>query len=390
MSSEIPLRFAIEWLDAEKSAGEEYGPELIGLPTSQWRSAMDRDVNLRRFGTLAFVLDVIHDDIAEAPSRARERAEVVVHYAERVAVPFEQNRVGLAGRAWREYASALTWIGQYPKALEAAQHSQAIFILSPFGSFASEAAKSLLAEALAYRELGEIDRVLELARRCAGVFREHNDAEAYVKARMTEALALLDAKRFRECMEIFEQTAADAEARGDRHTLAICLHNTALAARELGYRAKAKELDARALKHFDQLKVSARRPNIRFQYAMTLADDGHIDAAISELYLAQADLISLGMIAKAAAFGLHIVGLRHARGDDVSAMCSQLVDQFAGLGLLHRAIEAMAYLREQAQRGTISAKQITRVREFVVEVAAAPSLLFLSMPLDDREEEGGA
>ncbi|HUP61367.1 MAG TPA: hypothetical protein VNA69_13200 [Thermoanaerobaculia bacterium] len=371
------------WLDLEEEAGEEFGPVLIGLPTGTWRSEMDRDSDLRRYGTLRYVLRVIREDLFQHPARARERAAVIVDYAARVEVFVEQHRVGLAGLAWKEYANALRCTGEFDKAIDAARRS--CDILSAFGSFACDAAKAKLTEALVHRERGNLEAVLFIARMCAKVFRDYSDSEAYVQARMTEALALSDAKRHKEAMRIFAETAVDAEERDDRHALAICLHNAADCARALGDRTAARELDARALSHSEYLGA-IERPHIRWTYAMTLAEDNRVNAAISELYLARGECLALGMNALAACYGLDIVRLKFDRGDDVTASCSELVDEFARRGMMQSAIEALAYLREEAIRHTITPQKIQYIREFVSETAKAPLRLF-APPVDD---EGGA
>jgi tetratricopeptide (TPR) repeat protein len=382
----VSLRFAQEWLEAERLAGETYGPELLALPIREWRPGMKRNTNFRRYGTLKYALDQIHNDILQAPARARERAEVIVGFAEHVDAPLEQQRIGLAGLAWREYASALTWVGLFSEATDAAKRS--LEFLTKHGSFACDAAKTRLVEALIHRELGNKSIALEMTRACAAVFQLHADAEAYVKARMAESVVLNDSQRYRESMEILLETAEVAERRGDRHTLAICLHNTANCARALGDHETARNLDARSLKLFDQLGATAHRPFIRWTYAMSIASEGHIDAAISELYVAQADLLALGMNSKAAAFGLDILNLRHERGDDVQLTASQLVEQFTRAGMLQSAIEALAYLRGEAERGTISTTKIRYVREFILEVPKNPGQLFVLPPYDF--EESGA
>jgi tetratricopeptide (TPR) repeat protein len=378
------LRFAEGWLQTEKHAGETYGPVLLRLETALWRAEMNRDPNLRRYGTLQFVLAAIHADISHYPLRARERAAIVVEYADRADVPLSQYHVALVGLAWKELANALKYVGELAAAIDAARRSQQVYADVP--AFASDAAKARLVEALANRELGNLNLVLSMASECGRVFLDFGDAEAYVHARMTEALALADAKRHREALAIFSDTALDAEKRGDKHTLAICLHNAADCARALGEMATARELDARALANFEDLGTTVEMPRIRWTEAMILADEGRVNAAISELYKARAELVSLGMIVDAAAYGLDIVRLRFDRGEDVTAACVELVDTFMRLGLVQNAIEPLAYLREQSRAGRMSTRKIVRVREYVVEAGKGGARLFLPMPPDD---EGG-
>lgn len=372
------FQFAKEWLEAEERAGRHYGPLLLGMATGRWRAEMSRDENLRRYGTLRFLLGVIRSDLFQYPLQARERGAVVIEYTEEVDVPFEQWFYYLGGLAWKEYANALRYTGEFPLALEAARKSRAIFGMT--GSLACDAAKAHLVEALVHRELGDLDTVLAIAAQCAQVFRDFEDAEAYMHARMTRALVLSDTKRFTEAMQVLSETARDAEQRGDKRTLAICLHNSAECARALGDRTAARQLDARALVHYEELGMTAATPRIRWTEALALADEGHASAAIFQFYIARSEFLSMGMNGSAADVGLHIVRLRHDRGEDVTAECAELIETLTRAGMIQPAIEALAYLREQARKGTIDAGNIEAVGAFVREVVNGAPRMFLPPP----------
>src|SRR6185436_15091174 len=137
----------------------------------------------------------------------------------------------------------------------------------------------------------ERDKVLTIARACAKVFRDFEDAAALVQARMTEALVFSDTKQYRRAMAILTETAADAEQRGDHHALAICLHNSAECARALGDRAAAADLDARALTYFEEFGATVEKPRIRWTRALSLADEGRVSEAILELYKTGAEFV---------------------------------------------------------------------------------------------------
>lgn len=371
------FQFARAWLAAEKKAGKQYGPLLIGLAAGRWRSEMNRDENLRRYGTLRFLLDAIRNELFQYPIRAREHAAVVIEYTEEIDAPSPHYYNLLGGLAWKEYANALRYTGEFPLALDAAKRSRAIY---GNGSLACEAAKAHLVEALVQRELGDLDAVLTIANECARIFRDHEDSEAYMHARMTQALVFSDTKRFNEAMEVLAETGKDAEKRGDRHTLAICLHNSADCARALGERKTARELDALALTHFEHLGTTVEKPMIRWNEAKALADEGRVSTAILELYVTRSELLALGMNGSAADCGLDVVRLRFERGEDVTAECTELIETLTRAGMIQPAIEALAYLREQARSGSVSAEKIVLVREFVSDVVQGPTRMFVPPP----------
>lgn len=376
------VEFASAWLRSEKDAGRQHGPVLLALPTALWRFEMDHDLNLRRYGTLRFVLDEVHDQLYELPAEARERAAIIVDYVESTDTPNDHYRSFLGGYAWKVYANALRYAAHYPSALDAARRSQAIF--NQVGSLAGEAAKARLVEALILRELGDRDAALRIASECARIFRDYGDSEAYMQAQTTQALVLADSKRYRDAIAILEETALEAEKHGDTRSLAIALHNSAEYARALGDRVTARELDARALKHFEELGSTVDIPRIRWTEGLALADEGQASAAILQLYITKSEFLALGMNGTAAACGLDVVRIRYDRGEDVTSECAELVETFTQAGMVQPAIEALAYLREQARRKTISPTKIFAVRNYVRDAGKGPLRLFLPPPEEDE------
>jgi hypothetical protein len=58
--------------------------------------------------------------------------------------------------------------------------------------------------------------------------------------------------------------------------------------------------------------------------------------------------------------------------------------------MTQNALEALAYLREEARRHTISVPKIRRVRDYVMETSRGPARLFMPPPNDCDESESGA
>lgn len=377
------IRFVAAWQDAAQAQGRKSGALLLALPVGAWRSAMTDDPALRTWGTLRFLVDHVHNELYQGPLEVLERIAVIVEYVDAVDVPEPGRRVVLQGLAWKEYAKALRLSGKMKPALEAAERSQAFFNSAP--GFVVEAAKSRLVEAQVWHELGESDRAIAMAKECAQVFRDFADSRSYVFAKMTEASVLFGRKQFRQAGEIFRETAADAEQRGDKHTLASCLHNTAECARELGDVPAARELYSRAVALFDELGTAMEKPHVRWAYGLSLADEGRVQEGIWQVLKARTELLALGVNGDAAVAMLDAVRLKHSLGEDVTHLCAELVPTFAEAGMTQNALEAFAYLREQARRGRISGKKIVSVQTFVRTLGRTPLQLFLRPPDDDDD-----
>jgi hypothetical protein len=91
------------------------------------------------------------------------------------------------------------------------------------------------------------------------------------------------------------------------------------------------------------------------------------------------------MNSRAASVSLDIVRLRFDAGEDVRGLCAELVITFTRAGMTQNAIEALAYLREQASRDRLTGTKIACVRAYFDELAKKPTLLFVH---PSNEEEG--
>src|SRR5438445_8186710 len=115
------LRFQEAWRLAEEDAGRQYGAEIVALPPSQWRLEMTRDSKNRSYGTLSFLLDMVHQSLEEQPVNARELSLAVLAFVDEVDVPDPAFRIVLQARAWKEHANALRVTGEMAKALKATE-----------------------------------------------------------------------------------------------------------------------------------------------------------------------------------------------------------------------------------------------------------------------------
>jgi hypothetical protein len=202
---------------------------------------------------------------------------------------------------------------------------------------------------------------------------------------MFEAGVLFTSRRFREALAIFQEVMAQAELDGDRVTVARCLQCAAQCARELGDLDSARDLYPRALANFERLNIPSDANCARWGLAVTLAAAGRVAYAVSELFKVRAVFLSLGMNSHAASAAMDIVRIRFDAGEDVRDLCAELVPLLTRAGLTQNAIEALAYVREQAQQGALTTKKIVRVRTYFDQLATKPLLLFAR--LSDHEEE---
>ncbi len=232
--------------------------------------------------------------------------------------------------------------------------------------------------------MGEVERAVEIARACVVIFEDFGNPSATNMARMFEAGALFALKRFDEAFEVSMLVMTQAELEGDKATVARGLLCGASCARELGDVAAARDLYPRALALYEELNIPDGANQVRWGYALTLSAEGKYRSAVSELFKVRGVFLSLGMNSQAACASLDVVRIRFDLGEDVRELCAELVVKFAEAGMTQNAIEALAYLREEARLGTLSRQKIVRVRSFMDELAASPFRLF-SIPRHAEE-----
>jgi tetratricopeptide (TPR) repeat protein len=362
--------------------GALYGPLLLDALAGTWRRTMRSDPHYRSYGTLMFLLGKAREKFSTEPTTAYEITSAVLDFVDDVEdAPSHIAAKGIRGLAWKEHANAALQRGTVTEALAAAERSMEIYGSEAGLVFDHTRARLVVCKVL--RELGEVTRAMEIARECTVIFNDYGDLTSANMARWFEAGVLFSSKRFSEALEIFMNVTEQAELDGDKTTVAKCLLAGAECARELGDLSSARDLYPRALTLYEELNIRDGANRVRWGYALTLAAEGKMHAAISELFMVRAVFLTLGMNSVAACASLDIVRLRFDSGADVRALCTELVTTFTAAGMAQNAIEALAYLREQAKSETLTTGKIARLRTYFDELSNKPTLLF-ARPLEEE------
>ena len=374
---------AIE-LRARRAAeeGRHYGGLLLKEPPAHWRLMMRNEPHFRSYGTLKYLVEIAREKFETEPTVSLQITAAVLHFVGRVRGPSRIHRIALRGLAWKEHANACHLVGNLPEALAAAKRAVRVYEDAP--TLLCDQARARLVVCKVLRDMGETARAMTIAHECAEVFRDFGDLSFMNMARMFEGCVLFSVRRFADALAVFAEVMAQAESGGDRVTVARCLHCAAESARELGKLDAALDLYPRALAIFEELDIRNDANSVRWGYALCLAAEGKAGQAIWELFKVRAVFLSLGMNGRAAGASLDVVRLRFDAGEDIRELCAELVTTFTEAGMAQNAIEALAYLREQAKDDALTSKKIASVRTYFGELPKKPNLLFARPP--DGEE----
>jgi len=343
---------------------------------------LSSDERYRSYGTLMFLLEHAHENLERQPQDSYELVAAILPFVDSVDTPDPLFRETLRGTAWKERGNTLL-----ARNLREAERAawRALEIFDSHAGLGEELAKARLLLAKIYREKGLPNQAIEIARECAARFKLYGNTSYYSIARFIEAWIHFGQKQFRDAYAIVSGLVEEAERGGNELALARALHFAATCARELGEYETARVLRVRALEHFEAANAPAELPRVRWEHAVALAAEDRTSEAILELYKVRSEFLRFGMIISAASASLDIVRLKHDRGDDVTGTARELVTTFVEAGMTSNAIEALAYIREEARACTLTTPKIQAARDYLKSLERHPSQIFLPPPHERSE-----
>lgn len=326
-----------QWLDGDDAA-EEAVRELAEC--EWWPESPLGSATTRRLIALA------HDTLSRDPNRAVWISRLAIRAA---ATAIEE------GDAWREHAAALLEVGEYENARSAVARARMVYRRA--GSVEHNEAVLGAIESCLLHELGDSLRALALIEISARTLLRLNDKKAYVRARTIHATVLFSLGKYREVADMYAAMAELAKHEGDSETLAYAVLVVGRCAVKLGEITRAQQCFETALEMFETLGLRTETPRVRKGIAEILVEHGRIHEAISELYKARAEFLSMELPVIAALVALDIVDLllRVGRTSEIELLCDMCPES-----LPPNAAEAFGALREGATEADVQ-----RVRGFL-------------------------
>ena len=369
------LRAFAERTKAEDLAAGPIVAKLLVAPASisehpEWRTA----------GVVRKLLAVVDEKNFSEPKVAADVAALAVEVAESIEpglYPFD-TIMKLRALAWRSRGYALGYIGAFPEALNALDHTDEC--LAACGVSDYDHARSAMYRALIYRELERFGEALTLLGYARRVFERYEDRRRVASTEATEAVVLMAMRKFSDALTLALRIASDV--RLDEESRASALSNAAMCYGELARFGDAKKLYAQAIISFEKLGLVSRRAVSRWGIARVLFDEGRFEEALVLLVDVRTEFEELGMSEDVATASLHAADalLVLQRPAEVADLCRSAMRYFenAGLAYSRAAMTALAYLREAAEQGTLNPAKVDQVRNFFKILPKQPTLLFAS------------
>jgi tetratricopeptide (TPR) repeat protein len=357
-----------EWVvnGVEVADAQRIHSDLLSLDVPSWSQLTASFPNVITLRVARTLIDRAHALLTVAPEAAvaiAHSATLVVAHAPASADAELITSIEVDGDAWKTYAQALLCIGRYPEAEAAANNASTMYTLGQLDE--KQATLGLIAGEILHN-LGQTDKgLITIEQNTNLLLSFFENKKRYVQGRLIYAKVLVDARRPKEALEVFLNTAGLAEELEDKELQAYVLHNAGICYNLLGKFNKACACTEIALEIFEELGQKTNAIRSRFELATLLVARGKFKQAINEFYMNQNALLALGLIVEAAHVGLTIVETLplDGRDADVPPLCKWMIDTFNKAGMHRKALEALGHLNLVAQKkGSLTADDVQSVR----------------------------
>ncbi len=389
--SEEPVRSTIETLRAfadrmtdEDTRAEVYLKDLLAASREEWMPRLQQHPEYRTAGMVRKLIAASEGAIDTMPPDAVEITRLATEIADHLDPTSQPSDTvaRLRGAAWRDRAYVLFYTGQFSDALVAIDRADVAFANCVVDEY--DRARAGIVRSLTLRAFERLADARIAATDSASAFLRFEDIQRTASANMAEAHLLFSLNDFGAAAAVLERLELHLRNSHHAETHARVLANLGYCSRRLGKLDAALEYYELSTAIFESLGVPTEAARNRFNAALIMAEAGRIRDAFERLNKSNADFEQLGMADEAALASLDMAELLLAsdRFDEVEELSRAAMRSFerAGVAYTSRALTALAYIREAAQKRTASAKLIRHVRDYIRRLPSQPNLLFATPP----------
>ncbi|HKS23289.1 MAG TPA: hypothetical protein VJZ76_10855 [Thermoanaerobaculia bacterium] len=375
-----------ERIAEEDEEAEELLKPLLGAPAkAAWKNLLAE----RRFrsGGVVRRLTAHAASIADdEPLAALTFADAAISIAE--ALPDDLYPAAavyeIRGRAWEERGYAQCMLGEFKEAHESLAHAEHLHkrVASPSLGLARVA----YSRANVLYEQQRLSDAAAMAERAEHAFAHLGDDDLRMKAVYLRASIRFEARDLETAIILFQQVADYGESVDKSEWIARAANALGKCEVLRGNLSAASMHFHTALVLFREIGPPSERISTEWGIAKVLLHSGKRSEAIRRLRDIAAEFELRGMITDAALVGLDIadglLGMGHTQ--QIVDLATRLFRVFTNAGMLTGALSALAYIKEAASAGTLTANDLETVRGFLRRAERQPALLFVPPPLKNR------
>jgi tetratricopeptide (TPR) repeat protein len=358
--------------------------QLMAHPRASWSAIAKGDLRYQSAAVVRQLVDVSETVLDTLPPDALELARAAVETAQLVGDDESASDVvrKARGAAWRQYGYALFYIGEFPKALDAAERARVIFEQCAVADY--DLARVGIVRALALGSQERVDEAITVAEESARVFRAWGDRRRVASALNTQAYILIQKSRFQEALPILLEIEDAYKMVVDTDARARVIGNIALCYWQTGKVVEALQNYQVAAAIHEEAGTKTEAARIRYNVADLLAAQGRFTEAKERLRRVRDEFQQMGMDHAAVSAGLSLaeIFLAEGRVAEVETLCRTAIEQFArtGLGQTSDGLMALTYLREATAARRATPEVVRHVRKYLERLPQEPRLLFVAPP----------
>ena len=380
---------ALKSFSATLVEDDAVAPELIATllatPAAERLAAIRSRRELRTPAVVRALVTESETAIDRDPSQALSIAELATQVAEKIIVDGSAGDAALRARgsAWRQYAYAAFYVGDYRKAEQAVESAATAFDQCLVSDY--ELARVDIVRGLILAEEERHQEAIETVRRAADVFSAFGDRRRFASARSAEAFSLIFQMRYHEALTILEHVESEYREDLDNEARATVIANVALCQSQVGATADAVNHFQIAAAIYEETGNKPEAARVRYNLAHFLAINGRHAEAKIRFRSVRKEFERLGMLHLAVQVGLDLAEVLLSENAYAEAhdLCTTAIRHFEASGLGHTTagLTALTFLQEAAARRRATPEVVRHVREYVERLPKEPELLFAPPPL---------
>ena len=378
------LRSVSNSLNDEATDASALVTDLVAQPRETWSAVVKRDLRYQSAAVIRQLVESSESVIDTMPPDALEMARAAVEIAQLIDDSEGVSEVvrKARGAAWRQYGYSLFYVGEFARAVDAAEHARAIFEQCSVSDY--DLARVGIVRALALGAQDRVDEALAVAEDSARTFRAWGDSRRVASALNTQAHILIQQSRFHEALPILLEIEDDYKMVIDTDARARVIGNIAVCYWQAGKIVEALQNYQIAAAIHEEAGTKTEAARIRYNVADLLATQGRFTEAKERLRRVRDEFQQMGMDHAAVFAGLSLaeIFLAEGRVAEVEALCRTAIEQFArtGLSQTSQGLTALTYLREATAARRATPEVVRHVRKYLERLPQEPRLLFAPPP----------